>query len=71
MFFAPTTNMPAWFKTIVNLNPFTWVLNGARSILFGATDFGYLAVGIAAFTALGVITYTLAGRHYAGPVTLD
>lgn len=70
-FFAPTTNAPDWFKTVARINPFTALLDGTRSILSASTDLLDLALGIGAFAAIGVITYGLAARSYAGLVTAD
>lgn len=64
-FFAPTANAPAWFDTIATFNPFTQVLDGTRSVLFANTDSTSLLIGIAAFVALGALTYSYASGAFA------
>lgn len=70
-FFAPTSSAPRWFDAVATINPFTHLLDGTRNILAGTTEAKSLLVGLAAFTVIGVATYGLAGRAYAGIVTAD
>lgn len=63
-FFAPLTGTPNWYKTVSSINPFTPLLNGTRSLLHDAPDYSDLGIGIAAFAALGAVTYTIATRTY-------
>ena len=71
-FFAPTDAMPGWFKTVVNLNPFTHVLAGARSVLLAAdADLAALAVELAAFVAIGAIAFATAASTFRGLVGND
>lgn len=61
-FFAPLAGTPAWFDNVSSLNPFTALLAGTRSLLNGAPDYSQLATGVAAFAALGALTYALAAK---------
>lgn len=70
-FFAPTSNAPAWFDTIATINPFTQVLDGTRDVLDGNTEATNLLVGLVGFVIIGVTTYSLAARAYAGVITPD
>lgn len=70
-FFAPTATGPRWFDTVATLNPFTQLLDGTRSVLRADTDVSQLLVGLAAFTALGIVAYAGAGRIFAGLTTPD
>ncbi len=70
-FFAPTDAMPGWFKTVVNLNPFTHVLTGARSVLAADADLTALAVGLGAFVAIGTITFVTSATTFRGLVGND
>jgi ABC-2 type transport system permease protein len=64
-FWVPTSFMPGWYETVATWNPFTPILDAARSILLGRTDWGDLGVGLSLLTVLALVTYGLAGRHYA------
>lgn len=65
-FFGPTTSAPRWFDAIATFNPFTQLLDGTRSILANDTNTQQLVTGLAAFTAIGLVTYAMAGRVFAG-----
>lgn len=56
--------MPAWFETAVNLNPFTHVLGGARSVLAADADIAALAVGLGAFVAIGAVTFATSASTF-------
>lgn len=70
-FFAPTSDAPGWFDTIASANPFTQLLNGTRSVLVADTNMTELFVGLGAFAAIGLLTYTIAGRAYTAVLTPD
>jgi ABC-2 type transport system permease protein len=70
-FFAPTSFMPRWFEVIVVVNPFTHVLDGARSMLGVTTGAGRLSFGLVGFAAIGAVTYALAARLWTGVVAAD
>lgn len=70
-FWVPARFMPAWYEAAATWNPFTPTLDAARSILLGTADWGALGVGLSALAALAVVTYGLAGRHYATATTAD
>lgn len=70
-FFAPTATAPGWFDTVATLNPFTHLLNGARSILNATTDAQELAIGLTTFAAIGTLTYTISGRAFSSITSAD
>ncbi len=70
-FFAPTSNAPGWFDAIASANPFTQLLNGTRSVLAADTNTTELLVGLGAFVAIGLVTYTVAGRAYSAVLSPD
>jgi ABC-type polysaccharide/polyol phosphate export permease len=63
--------MPGWYETVATWNPVTPILDAARSILLGHTDWGALGLGLSVLAALAAVTYGLAGRHYALATSAD
>ena len=63
-FFAPTNSAPRWFRTVVNLNPFSHLLDGVRSVLAADADLPALAVGLAAFVVIGTVTFAAAASTF-------
>jgi len=62
-FFSPTDMMPDWFELVVELNPFTHLLAGVRSVLAAEPDLAALAIGMTAFVALGAGTFAGSARR--------
>lgn len=70
-FWVPTTFMPGWFERVATSNPFTPVLDAARSFLTGAPNWTDLVIGLSVLAVLAAITLSLAGRHYLQVVRAD
>ncbi len=70
-FWVPTTFMPRWYEIVATWNPFTPVLDAARSILLGHTSWGDLATGSAVLAVLAAATHTAASRLYRAAMTSD
>jgi ABC-2 type transport system permease protein len=70
-FWVPVSFMPGWYETVATWNPFTPTLNAARSIMLGDTDWADLGVGLSLLAVLALVTYGLAGRHYAAATSAD
>lgn len=70
-FWVPTTFMPGWYESVATWNPFTPTLDAARSLMLGHPAWGDLGIGLSLLAALAVVTYGLAGRHYAAATRAD
>ena len=70
-FWVPATFMPGWYETVAIWNPFTPTLDAARSLMLGDTAWRDLGIGLSLLAALAVVTYGLAGRHYAAATRAD
>jgi ABC-type multidrug transport system permease subunit len=56
--------MPRWFEQVARLNPVTWYLDAARSILAGNTDWGFVGLTAGFIIGLTAISYGLAVRAF-------
>ncbi|KAB2340131.1 ABC transporter permease [Actinomadura rudentiformis] len=70
-FWVPPDFMPGWYATVAIWNPFTPTLDATRSIMLGATDWAALGTGLGLLAMLALLTYGLAGRHYAAATAAD
>lgn len=70
-FWVPMTLMPGWYETVATWNPFTPVLDAARSILLGDTNWGDVAAGSAVLAVLGAVTHVAASRLLRTAIAAD
>jgi ABC-2 type transport system permease protein len=64
-FWVPTALMPGWYRWISDHNPATPVIDAARSIMLGATDWDRIAVSAVILACLTALAYAIAGRRLA------
>ncbi|CAB4916146.1 unannotated protein [freshwater metagenome] len=68
LFFLSTMNLPAefiekdWFRTIAQINPISFLIDGMRSLIITGWDLGELLPCIGVATAMIVLFYGLAAR---------
>jgi ABC-2 type transport system permease protein len=62
--FFPTALMEGWYQTVAELNPITWMIDGARDLVIYGFDIGdaIRAVGIA--TVLALVAIALATTQF-------
>ena len=66
--FAPKEALSGWLSTAATINPMTYLLQGMRSLSMEGWEAGDLLVAVAAVTALGSFSLTLAFMALRGRV---
>lgn len=64
-FWVPTSFMPGWYETVARWNPFTPLLDAARSILFADVDWSDVGIGLTVVALLAAATHLGAARLYS------
>lgn len=67
--FLPMSLAPDWLRTISQANPLLYAVEAVRAVFLGQTGDGAVAVGLALFAALSVVTLWGAGRAFARAVS--
>jgi ABC-type multidrug transport system permease subunit len=57
--------MPGWYRWISDHNPATPIVDAARSIMLGATDWDRIGASAVVLLCLALLTYAVAGRRLA------
>lgn len=66
LLFVSTSNLPldfmttAWFRTLAEWNPLSWLIDGMRGLVIGGWDMATLLPSIAVTTALMVVFFAMA-----------
>jgi len=61
--FFPTDLMTGWYQKLAELNPITWVIDGARELVISSWSWTAAATCLGVATLLGVISVTAAVRQ--------
>jgi ABC-2 type transport system permease protein len=61
--FFPTALMTGWYQTVAELNPLTWMINAARSLVIESFTWSAALEAIALASAFAVLTVTFALRQ--------
>lgn len=56
-FWVPAALMPSWYAWIADHNPVTPIIDAARSLMLGPTDWGEVAVSVAVIAVLVALAY--------------
>lgn len=57
--------MPDWYAQIARHNPVTPIIDAARSIMLGPTDWSRIWISLGVIALIATATYPLAGRQLA------
>jgi len=69
--YVPSQLVPGWVRAAAAVNPYSHVVDSVRAAMAGTLDGGQLAAGMAAVTAVVVLTQVPAARRFAGLVHHD
>lgn len=69
--YVPSQLVPGWVRAAAAVNPYSHVVDSVRAAMAGTLDGGQLAAGLAAVTAVVVLTQVAAARRFAGLVHHD